>query len=210
MFESLEAFIADTKPTRLSHPLLEPSTATSMYAAESRVFVHTEGTASHVLEVLTDHRAVGRQTPTLQLVEDLEGLGILSIIPGSSNRLAVVADSGDGYLFSKGAKRPELLDLGEATVRMLGLGSEFEAVVTEDSLWVRGESKSRRVLHTDFRRLRPARHTRKGRRVRPSYLRRSQAHRPNSFSQMVYPIDDRWIMHHKKEPVPLRHASSMI
>jgi len=136
-FDSFEALLANKKPQKLSHPLLRASPI-SIYAAESRVLLHTRGTAQHVLEILTDHR--DGQTPTLQLVEDLEGLSIQSVIPGSSNRLAVITDAGDAYLFSKGSKRPELLDLADANVRMLGLGSEFEAVVT-DSLWVRGESK---------------------------------------------------------------------
>ena len=146
MFESLEALIADERPTRLVHPLLNDSTPTSIYAAESRVFIHTRGNAAHVLEVLTDHRAIGlSQTPTLQIVDDLEGLGNLTIVPGSSNRLAVVTEAGDAYLFSKGSKRPELLVLkdedAQVTIRMIGLGSEFEAVVTDDNVWVRGDSE---------------------------------------------------------------------
>ncbi len=145
MFATLDALTADTSPVQLSHPLLDVSIPTSIFAAESRIFVHTRGTASHVFEVLTDHRVVAlSQKPTLQLIEDLEGLGISSIIPGSNNRLAVVTDAGDAYLFSKGAKRPELLAIqerSEATVRMIGLGSEFEVLVTEDEVWVRGESE---------------------------------------------------------------------
>ena len=146
MFESLEALIADQNPTRLLHPLLNDSIPTSIYAAESRVFIHTRGNAAHVLEVLTDHRAIGlSQKPTLQVVDDLEGLGTLSIVSGSSNRIAVVTNAGDAYLFSKGSKRPESLVLkdeeADATVRMIGLGSEFEALVTENNVWVRGDSE---------------------------------------------------------------------
>lgn len=145
IFESFEALIADVNPIRLSHPLLDPSLPTSIYAAESRVFVHIQGNAEHVLEVLTDHRAGGvSQTPTLQLIEDLEGLGIQTIVPGSSNRLAVITSAGDAYLFSRGAKRPELLKLeddSEAIVRIVALGSEFEVLVTDDAVWVRGESE---------------------------------------------------------------------
>ena len=100
-----------------------------------------------MFEVLTDHRAANvSQKPILHLIEDLEGLSVRSVVPGSSNRLAVITEAGDAYLFSKGSKRPELLaleeDQGETTVRMLGVGSEFEALVSEKHLWVRGESES--------------------------------------------------------------------
>lgn len=139
--------IADASPTRLMHPLLDVSAPAFGYAAESRVILQSRGAVSHVFEVLTDHRAVNvSQKPILHLIEDLEGLSVRSVVPGSSNRLAVITEAGDAYLFSKGSKRPELLalgeDQGETTVRMLGVGSEFEALVSEKHLWVRGESES--------------------------------------------------------------------
>ena len=100
--------------------------------------------AHNVFEVLTDHRDLKTtESPTLQLVEDLQGLGILSVVAGSSNRLAVVTDAGEAFLFSKGARRPEMIDLdgGDTTIRMVGLGSEFDVIVTDKQVWIRGESE---------------------------------------------------------------------
>lgn len=77
------------------------------------------------------------------MIEEVEGLGIEAVVAGSCNRFAVVTSAGEAYLLPKG--RPEVLDVGEEVVRLVALGSDFEVVVTEENVWVRGNSKSSQV-----------------------------------------------------------------
>lgn len=67
-------------------------------------------------------------------MEELEGVGIINVITGALNRIGVITDSGDAYLYDKGW---ELLE----GVIMLGVGSDFEIAVTEERVLVRGKSR---------------------------------------------------------------------
>jgi hypothetical protein len=122
---------ADSIPS--THPLL--NTVSSLHATESRVFALSNGPLVHLLEI--DSKS------SVKLVEDLEGLGVETVILGSANRIAVITEAGDAYLLPNRSVVPELLEVeDEAAVRFVGVGSKHEIVVTEDNVWVRGESKS--------------------------------------------------------------------
>jgi hypothetical protein len=132
-FKTFDDFLnnADSKP--ITHPLL--NTVSSLHATESRVLALSSGPLVHLLEI--DSRS------SVKLVEDLEGLGVESVIPGSANRIAVITEAGDAYLIHNRTLLPELLEIeDDSAVRFVGVGSKHEIVVTEDNVWVRGESKS--------------------------------------------------------------------
>ena len=97
----------------------------TLYALESRCFVKVD---DHLFEL----------KDKLTLVDDLEGLGI-SVVEGRRNRLGVVTDAGDAYVFDSKSAEPALLELKE-DVRLLGLGSEFDLLVTETKVLARGDS----------------------------------------------------------------------
>ncbi|WVQ77460.1 hypothetical protein IAR50_007146 [Cryptococcus sp. DSM 104548] len=127
------------------HPVLRQDTPLKLYAAESTVYVLAQQGSSHVLEAV-DARALPPalrhtcQDPVqIQLVEELEGLGVNSIVPGSSNRFAALTEAGDAYILSP-RMHLELIDVGD-DVRLVGVGSDFDVVVTEDKVFVRGLSK---------------------------------------------------------------------
>ena len=131
-FETLGDFMINANPIQISHPLL--SSISTLHATESRVFALSNGPLVHLLEI--DSKA------SVKLVEDLEGLGVEVVIPGSANRLGVITEAGDAYLVHNRSVVPELLDLeDESAVRFVGVGSKHEIVVTEDNVWVRGESE---------------------------------------------------------------------
>ena len=132
-FTTIDDFMVNTDPTPITHSLL--NTVSSFHTTESRVFALSNGPLVHLLEI--DSKG------PVKLVEDLEGLGVETVIPGSANRLAVITEAGDAYLIHNRSLMPEFLDLeDEAAVRFVGVGSKHEIVVTEDNVWVRGESKS--------------------------------------------------------------------
>jgi len=131
-FKTFDDFMIYADSTTITHPLL--NTVSSLHATESRVFALSSGPLVHLLEI--DSRG------SVKLVEDLEGLGVETVIPGSTNRIAVVTDAGDAYLIHNRSLMPELLELeDESAVRFVVVGSKHEIVVTEDIVWVRGESK---------------------------------------------------------------------
>jgi len=132
-FKTFDDFMIYADSTTITHPLL--NTVSSLHATESRVFALSSGPLVHLLEI--DSKG------SVKLVEDLEGLGVESIVPGSANRIAVVTEAGDAYLIHNRSLEPELLEVeDESAVRFVGVGSKHEIVVTEDNVWVRGESKS--------------------------------------------------------------------
>jgi len=132
-FKTFDEVMINADSTPITHPLL--NTASSLHATESRVFALSSGPLVHLLEI--DSKGA------VKLVEDLEGLGVESVIPGSANRIAVITEAGDAYLIHNRSLMPELLELeDESAVRFVGVGSKHEIVVTEDNVWVRGESRS--------------------------------------------------------------------
>jgi hypothetical protein len=132
-FKTFDDFMINADSIPITHPLL--NTVSSLHATESRVFALSNGPLVHLLEI--DSKS------SVKLVEDLEGLGVESVIPGSANRLAVITDAGDAYLVHNRSLMPELLEVeDDSAVRFVGVGSKHEIVITEDNVWVRGESKS--------------------------------------------------------------------
>jgi hypothetical protein len=127
-YASIQQLLEDTPTNTLTHPAFADQNR--LYATESKAFIQTCHNLSHVFEIV-DHG--------LELVDDLEGLGVEKLIPGTLNRIAAVTHSGDAYLLDKGSWEP--LDIDEP-VRMLGVGSNFEVVVTAGRVLVRGSSES--------------------------------------------------------------------
>jgi hypothetical protein len=103
----------------------------TLHALESRCFVKVD---DHLFEL----------KDKLKLVEDLEGLGI-TVVEGRRNRLGVVTDAGDAYVFDSKSSEPILLEVGREDepedVRLLGLGSEFDVVITGTRVLARGDSE---------------------------------------------------------------------
>jgi hypothetical protein len=134
----------------------------------------------------------------VHLIEDLEGLGIQRLIAGSANRFGVITEAGDAYLIPKGSLEPELMELeDESAVRMIGVGSKFEVVVTEDNIWVRGQSESCGMLcwvragKLISRQLLAARHGRQGGQGRICQTpllrgRDGEAHQISSLRSLVH------------------------
>lgn len=137
-YQSFQDFVNDTAGTTVTHPAFDFTHPVSLYATESRLLVLFGGPLSHVFEVTEDPKG----EITVLLVEDLEGVGVTSVVPGSANRFTLLTEAGDAYLISKGTIEPELLEIDdESPVRLMGLGSKFEVLVTEQSVWVRGDSE---------------------------------------------------------------------
>ncbi|ORY33385.1 hypothetical protein BCR39DRAFT_557073 [Naematelia encephala] len=116
-FSSLDV---DCQGTRLNHALLTDNL--SLYSMESRVFVFSRHGAGHLFEAI----------PELRLVEDLEGLGIMHVVPGYKNRIAVLTTSGDAYIIDTRSARPKLVE--KENVKLIGLGADFDIVVN-DKIW---------------------------------------------------------------------------
>lgn len=128
-FASLAHLIRGDEPQQLHHPTLRHPL--SLYAMESRTFALSSGSMSLLYEIVAEHRG-NVCPPRLALVQGLEGLGIVSVVPGPCNRLGVVTDVGDVYILEKRSLEPELVDIED--VRLLGLGSDFDVVVTDTVL----------------------------------------------------------------------------
>ncbi|WVR09735.1 hypothetical protein IAU60_006811 [Kwoniella sp. DSM 27419] len=131
----------------LTHPYLKSATKLRLHATESRAFIHISEPVDHLLEIV-DVRSLPparrdriAEPVILRVVEDVEGPGIQCVITGSANRLGVVSAAGQAWLIpAKG--EIESLDFGEDDVRLMGVGSDSEVVVTEGGAFVRGKSKS--------------------------------------------------------------------
>ncbi|RSH91385.1 hypothetical protein EHS25_009684 [Saitozyma podzolica] len=121
--------------TPLAHPLL-PLSNLELYATESRAFVLARGVMPLLFEI---HTLEGHKPcpPRLEVVSGLEGVGIKSIVPGSSNRLGVVSDAGEAWILGRRGE-PELQEI-DGDIEFLGLGSAFEVVVTDAAAWVRDD-----------------------------------------------------------------------
>lgn len=113
------------------HPLL--SDDLRMYATHTKVLLVT--TPAHLLEITFD-RKDGQ--PRIDLVEDLEGLGVYCVSAGG-DRFGVVTSAREGYILSDEVERIDL----DADIADIALGDGFEIVVlvTGDML-VRGDSES--------------------------------------------------------------------
>lgn len=126
-YASLDALMEDEEDYSHSHHHFD---AVTLHAMESRCFVQAH---NHLFEVLP----VG-----LRLVEEIEGLGIKSIVTGRRNRLGILTEAGDAYILDTKAKEPSLVELEEEEeVRFIGLGSDFDLVVTESKVLTRGSSE---------------------------------------------------------------------
>ncbi|KAI9633710.1 uncharacterized protein MKK02DRAFT_38368 [Dioszegia hungarica] len=129
-FPTLDDLFSPTSrsETPLSYPTLNPSHPASLYSMESRAFLHSAGPMHQLFEIISDDR--GKPCPPrLELIEDLEGMEF-HIVPGARNRLGIVTTAGEAYVLDKRSVEVELVE-APGDVRLLGLGSDFEVVVTE-------------------------------------------------------------------------------
>ncbi|GFZ50948.1 hypothetical protein JCM24511_08706 [Saitozyma sp. JCM 24511] len=135
-FTSLADLLETAAGTSMAHPLL-PLSNLELYATESRAFVLARGVMPLLFEI---HTLEGHKPcpPRLEVVSGLEGVGIASIVAGSSNRLGVVSDAGEAWILGRRGE-PELQEV-DGDIEFLGLGSAFEVVVTDAAAWVRGKN----------------------------------------------------------------------
>ena len=131
--------MAGKEGSQISHPAFDLTQSLSLYATESRVLLFSRGALPHVFELKTDQYG---QTSVL-LIDDLEGLGVTDVIAGAGNRFGIITESGDAYAVNKGSIEVEPIELEneEGGVRLMGVGSKFEVVVTEQNVWIRGDSE---------------------------------------------------------------------
>ena len=125
-YGSFESAVSGPHNFKITHPTL--TKAIRLFALESRCFAATD---SHLFEIDED---------CLRLIEATEGSDF-EVIPGRRNRLGIVTDAGDAYVLDAREKEPTPLELDD-NVRLLGLGSDFEVVVTDTRVLSRGSSKS--------------------------------------------------------------------
>lgn len=147
-FETLQDLLDHENPFGpLEHPFLHQKAPVKLFAAESQVYILTQGAMPHLFEAI-DARALPpglRQTckdPVLvKLVEDFEGLGVTKLVTGSANRFLALTEGGDVYLLAYNSE-PEMIKVpNEEEVRLAGLGPDFMVAVTENSIYVQGSSK---------------------------------------------------------------------
>lgn len=125
-FDSFGYAISGEHGAIIVHPALVGSIR--LFALESRCFVTTE---AHVFEIEDDR---------LRVIEAAEGINF-TIVPGRRNRLGIISEAGDAHVFDTRELEPTSLEFDE-DVRLLGLGSDFEVVVTETKVLSRGSSES--------------------------------------------------------------------
>lgn len=140
-FKSLDDLMDGIPGTQITHPAFDLSQQLLLHATESRVLLISKGPLPHLFELRQDQHG---QISVL-LIDDLEGLGVQTVVAGSGNRFAIVTESGDAYLIpkaSKGSIEVEPIELeDDSGVRLVGVGAKFEVVVTEENVWVRGDSE---------------------------------------------------------------------
>ncbi|WVQ94848.1 hypothetical protein IAU59_001931 [Kwoniella sp. CBS 9459] len=155
----------ETEGIKLDHPLLTKGNLNNvkLYATESRAFIAIS--TRHLIEIV-DLRSIpgGGQGKELRLVEEVEGVGIKAFIVGSGNRAGVITEAEDAWLLPTRGD-PELLELAisdgdrghenengngngdgdgdgdDEDVRLLGIGADFEVVVTNRAVYGRGSSE---------------------------------------------------------------------
>ena len=123
--------------------LFAPGRNIRLYATESRVFVLIDGKVNHLYEVDYGEPGDVPGPPTFRSKDYLAGLRV-SLVPGSRNRCGVITDAGDLCIMDTRSKDPELVELPEGVenVRLAGIGSKFDVIVTEDMMFVRGSSET--------------------------------------------------------------------
>ena len=131
------------KQANISHPVLDRASAISLYATETRVFVLAHSSSPYLFEL----EAEGTSQPPqgFRVVEGLDGLGIKCVKPGTRDRLMVVTDGDEAFLIDARTKEPRLVPLSlceDETISMVGLGSDFEIIVTDKRFLIRGTSES--------------------------------------------------------------------
>lgn len=133
--------MSNTNPSEIKHSILDRQPPSSLHASESRVLALFKGALGHVFEL--DYKG------SVTLVENLEGLGVETVVPGSANRLGVITEAGDAYMINRRSLEPELVEM--EGVRYMGVGSKHEMLVTDEAVWMRGESTSPSVKYADPR-----------------------------------------------------------
>jgi hypothetical protein len=124
-FDNISSAISGRHASVITHPALMGPI--HLFALESRCFVATD---AHLFE-LEENR--------LRLIEETEGFAF-EVIPGRRNRLGIITNAGDAYVLDTRDKGLTPLEIDD-DVRLLGLGSDFEVVVTQSKVLSRGCSE---------------------------------------------------------------------
>lgn len=132
-FKSFSALLEDHEPEKIDHLLFNDDL--QLFSTESRTMALTGGNTPHVLEVTAADPV---------LIEDFEGLNVQKVIPGYNNRFGFITEGGELYIMGRRTRSLELVEVDEEdpVVRFAGIGADFEVVVTELNVWIRGSSKS--------------------------------------------------------------------
>ncbi|OCF77453.1 hypothetical protein I204_01441 [Kwoniella mangroviensis CBS 8886] len=142
-FDDLEHLMRNDPSFGPIHGL--PPGALQLYATESRTFTLVDGSAPHLYEMIDVKSLPPRLVKTgdpvqIEHIDDLEASGNLKVIAGSGNRFGVVTEVGVAYLLpSKGDI--EMVSFDDEEIRLMGVGADFEMVVTDQNIYVRGSSK---------------------------------------------------------------------
>lgn len=120
------------------HPAFNAKHPARLYSMESRAFLHSAGPMHQLFEIISDDR--GKPCPPrLDLIEDLEGMEF-QVVAGSCNRLGIVTDAGQAFVLEHRSQEVDLID-APGDVTMMGLGSDFDVVVVDNVVMVRGNSE---------------------------------------------------------------------
>ncbi|WVQ66843.1 uncharacterized protein L199_005034 [Kwoniella botswanensis] len=142
-FDDLEHLMRNDPSFGPIHGL--PPGALQLYATESRAFALVDGQTQHLYEMIDVKSLPPKLVKTsdqvqLDHIDDLEASGNLTVIAGSGNQVGVVTEVGVAYLLpSKGDI--EMISFDDEEIRLMGLGADFEIVVTDQNIYVRGSSK---------------------------------------------------------------------
>ncbi|WWC95024.1 hypothetical protein V866_001876 [Kwoniella sp. B9012] len=142
-FDDLEDLLRNDPSFGPIHGL--PPGALQLYATESRTFALVDGQTQHLYEMIDvkslPPKLVKTSDPVqIQHIDDLEASGNLTVVAGSGNRIVVVTEVGVAYLLpSKGDI--EMISFDDEEIRLMGVGADFEIVVTDQNIYVRGSSK---------------------------------------------------------------------
>jgi hypothetical protein len=131
-FDDMESLITGQRGITLTHHVLRGDI--TICATETRAFALALKPQPRLFEI---------KPSGIEIIQDTEGIGATSIVPGAGNRVGVVTEGGDTYIMD--SKGIELLELPseDATVRLVGLGSGFVVIVTQNGVWAKGDSTLR-------------------------------------------------------------------
>ncbi|WVW86311.1 hypothetical protein I302_108353 [Kwoniella bestiolae CBS 10118] len=143
-FESLHALMRNDASFGPIRGL--PPRPLKLYSTESRAVVLVNGQTQLLYEIIDvkslPPKLVKTKDPVqLKYIDELEASGDLSVVVGSANRIGVVTELGTAYVLPPKGDI-ETISFDDEEVRLMGIGANFEIVVTDKHVHVRGSSES--------------------------------------------------------------------